>query len=261
MNRIMNDMAIGLRQMTNSEYHTSEGISSSSLKLLSESPVHLKHKHLFRMDSKAFDFGTLVHALVLEPETVDDEFAILPKFDLRTKAGKEAKAEFEALHGTKTILSTDDMVTAEKMAQNVVMIAGGLLMNGVAEQSFFAEEDGLILKCRPDYYIQAAGVVVDLKTTADISEFGIRKSLTNYHYHWSAVWYMKVLNLLGLPAKKFVFIFVEKTAPHMVKIRELTPDTLETAHFEIETMLDGYRDYLKTGRCNVVKPAAIFGEN
>ena len=119
----MNDMAIGLRQMTNAEYHASEGISSSNLKLLAESPIHLKHKDLFRMESKAFDFGSLVHALVLEPETVDDEFAISPTFDLRTKAGKEAKTEFEARHGAKIILSRDDMDMAEKMAQNVVRAA------------------------------------------------------------------------------------------------------------------------------------------
>jgi len=133
-------------------------------------------------------------------------------------------------------------------------------MNGVAESSHFVDDDGLILKCRPDYYIESAGVVVDIKTIADCSEFNIRKAITNYKYHWSAAWYLRVLSLLGKPAKKFVFVFIDKQAPHMVRIRELTPESLELAYLEIDQMLASYRHYLATGQANVVKPAAIFGE-
>jgi hypothetical protein len=246
--------------MNNAEYHAADGISSSNLKLLAESPVHLKNKHLFKFSSTACDFGSLVHALILEPETVDDEFVVMPQFDARTKDGKAAKAEFEARSGSKIIVSADDMDKAETMAQNAVIIAGGLLMNGVAESSHFVDDDGLILKCRPDYYIESAGVVVDIKTIADCSEFNIRKAITNYKYHWSAAWYLRVLSLLGKPAKKFVFVFIDKQAPHMVRIRELTPESLELAYLEIDQMLASYRHYLATGQANVVKPAAIFGE-
>jgi hypothetical protein len=118
-----------------------------------------------------------------------------------------------------------------------------------------------LIKCRPDYYIEEHGLVIDVKTTSDISEFGIRKSITNYNYNWSAAWYLRVLNLLGLPAKKFVFVFVEKSAPHMVKIRELKPETLETAHYDIDVMLSSYREFLATGNAKIIHDTSVFGDN
>jgi len=251
---------IGLRTLSNNDYHAAGGISSSNLGLLDESALHLKNKDLFKWSSPAFSFGSLVHALVLEPETVNDEFVVMPKFDGRTKAGKEAKLAFELDAKGKEVVTQDDFIKAEKMAVNVLAIAGGLFKNGNPEQSYFADDDGLIIKCRPDYYIESAGVVVDLKTTADISEFGIRKSITNYHYHWSAAWYMRVLSILGLPAKKFVFVFVDKAAPHMVKIRELTPATLETAYHEIDVLIAKYKAFEQSGAFDIVKEIAIFGE-
>jgi hypothetical protein len=251
---------IGLKSMSSRDYHAAPGISSSNLALLSESALHLDNKDLFKNESEAFNFGSLVHSLVLEPHKTMDEFIVMPSLDGRTKEGKAAKAEFESMAEGKVIVSAGDFTTAERMASNVLAIAGGLFQNGVAEHSFFADDDDLLIKARPDYYIEQAGVLVDVKTTSDISEFGIRKSITNYRYHWSASWYMRVLNTLSLPAKKFIFVFVDKAAPHMVKIRELTPNTLESAHYEIESMLDKYRAFKATGKADIVKEIAIFGE-
>jgi exodeoxyribonuclease VIII len=257
----MNNNLHGHMIMPNAEYHSVDGVSSSNLSLLAESPVHLANKNLFKYgESQTFAFGSLVHSLVLEPHKTADEFVVMPSFDGRTKDGKAAKESFEANAQGKLVIKADDYIIAEKMALNVLSIAGGLFRGGVAESSYFADDDGVLVKCRPDYYIEEHGLVIDVKTTADISEFGIRKSITNYHYNWSAAWYLRVLNLLGLPAKKFVFVFVEKTAPYMVKIRELKPETLDTAHYEIDVMLASYREYLATGNAKIIHEAATFNE-
>lgn len=247
--------------MTNEEYHAAPGISSSNLSLLAESPMHLANKECFHRESEAFDFGNLVHCLVLEPDKVFDRYAVPPKLDLRTKIGKADKKKFEQENADKIYIKHDDYLLAGNMTLNVLKIAGGLLTGGSAEKSYFADDDGVIVKCRPDYYIEQAGIVVDIKTTADISEFGLRKSITNYNYHWSAAWYLRVLNILGLPATKFIFVFVEKSQPHMVKVRELTNETLSDANADIEAMMENYRDYLKTGDATMIKRIALFGEN
>jgi exodeoxyribonuclease VIII len=248
--------------MSNSAYHAADGISSSNLSLLNESPVHLANKHLFKFgESQTFAFGSLVHSLVLEPHKTNSEFAVMPSYDGRTKEGKALKEAFEESSTGKLLIKAEEYATAEKMALNVNSIAGGILRGGVAESSYFADDDGVLIKCRPDYYIEEHGLVIDIKTTADISEFGIRKSITNYNYSWSAAWYLRVLQMLGLPAKKFVFVFVEKSAPHMVKIRELKPDTLESAHYDIEAMLMSYREYLSTGTAKIIHDTSVFGDN
>lgn len=247
-------------KLSNLDYHLSDGISSSTLKYLEESVLHFENRGLFKFDSATFNFGSCVHKLILEPEDFDKEFVIMPSFDGRTKEGKANKEAFFSDNTGKTVIEQSDYETAVKMARNVHAIAGGLLQNGVAENSYSAEEDGLLLKCRPDYYIQGLGLVVDVKTTADISEFGIKKSIANYRYDWSAVFYMKVLRRLGLSAERFLFVFVEKTAPHMVKIREIDNESLIKAELEVNDMLDKYRLYKMTGNASsIFKTIKLFG--
>ncbi len=69
-----------------------------------------------------------------------------------------------------------------KMTENVLAIAGNLLQNGVAEESLFVEdtEFGIIRKCRPDYYREDLGIVIDLKTTKDSSDRSFANSIVNF---------------------------------------------------------------------------------
>jgi exodeoxyribonuclease VIII len=249
---------IGEFELSNSDYHQSPGISSSTLQYLDESVNVFENRHLFKSEGDHFLFGSMVHKLILEKQSFFDEFAIMPSFDARTKEGKAGKAEFLESNPGKNIVTFDDFETAEKMAFNVSKIAGGILQDGIAERSFYSEVDGLLLKCRPDYYIKRLGLVIDVKTTNDISEFGMRKSITNYKYHWSAVFYLKVLQSLGLDAQRFLFIFVEKTAPHMVKIREISKEGMEAAETEVEDLLDKYRQYKLTGKASLFKQITPF---
>lgn len=247
--------------MTNEEYHAGPGISSSKLKLLDESERHLEMSHLFSLKSDSMDFGTLVHALVLEPEK-ENGYAVMPNFDGRTTAGKSEKLDWLEDNDGKNIIDKIDFDRARRMADNVLAIAGGLITLGVKEQSYFVEEDGLLLKCRPDNYIESHGIVVDLKTISSkrvggISEWDIKHQVNNLRYDRSAAFYMKVLNLLDKPAEQFVFVFVDSTSPYMVKIRELEQPIINRATQEIDAMLDKYREYLRTKKANVIKTLEI----
>lgn len=247
--------------MTNEEYHAGPGISSSKLKLLDESERHLEMAHLFHQETDSMDFGTLVHALVLEPEKESD-YAVMPKFDGRTTVGKSEKLDWLEDNDGKTIIDQTDFDRARRMADNVLAIAGGLITLGVKEQSYFVEDDGLLLKCRTDNYIESHGIVVDLKTIASrkvggLTEYEMMHQVKHLRYDRSAAFYMKVLNLLDKPAEQFVFVFVDSTAPHMVKIRELEQSIINKATQEIDAMLDKYREYLLTKKSNVIKTLEI----
>lgn len=243
--------------MTNEEYHKAPGTSSSKLKWLDESVVHLEKSHLFYHETDSMDFGTLVHTLVLEPKDFGKLYAVMPNIDGRTTEGKTLKKEFHEDNDGKIIVTDDDYKRASLMARNVREIAGGLLKQGIKEQSYFVEDDGLLIKCRPDNYIEQHGLVIDLKTVSSkhvggITDFDIKRQIKNLRYDRSAAFYLKVLRLFGLPANKFVFIFVDSVAPHMVKIRELEQSIIDSATIEIDAMLDKYREYLRTKRANNV---------
>jgi len=240
--------------MTNKEYHQADGISASDLKLLEISPLHLKHKELFTFESDVFDLGSLVHKMVLEPEDVEKEFVKMPEFNLRTKAGKEEKAKFEEANLEKTIISPADWERAEKMASNIKAIAGNIISKGIKEESFFVEdENGIIRKCRPDCYIEALGVVIDIKTTQSTKPYDFQKAIYEYKYHYQAYWYLNVLKRLGKKANQFIFIAVEKKEPFMVRLFRISESAINRAEMEVENLISQYVEFLKTGRAEVVE--------
>ncbi len=246
------------QQMSNAAYHAADGISSSHFSLLAESPLHFQNRECFSLSGKTLDFGSAVHKLILEPDTFDHEFAIAPDLPKNTKEGKAAYEAFMEALDERTPITSSEHDQANKMAHNVRTIAGGLLQGGEAEQSFFAkDEDGIIRKCRPDYYIESMGILIDIKTTRDGMDYGFAKSIAEYRYDRQAAWYIDTLTLLGLPAKRFVFITVEKTAPYMVRVRELDQASIDKGRANYQQLLHDYLSFLETGRAQIVKEISL----
>jgi len=134
----------------------------------------------------------------------------------------------------KTILLKEEFENAKNMADSVLSLNLPFLKSGIAECSFFSKVDGIDVKCRPDYYKEDIGIVVDLKTTDDASPQGFSKAVANFGYHTQASFYLKVLESMELNAFKFVFIAVEKKPPYMVGIYELDYESLQKGCRNIE---------------------------
>ncbi|ADV46453.1 PD-(D/E)XK nuclease-like domain-containing protein [Nitratifractor salsuginis] len=249
--------------MTNAEYHAAEGISASDFRLLEKSPLHYEHKELFKLEGPQFNLGTLVHKMVLEPDTLGDEFVKEDfegcELNKNSKAYKEANALFLEECQGKTVVPVNVWEQAEAMARNVMAIAGGLLQGGKAEQSIFADDKlyEVRRKCRPDYYRPDLGIVIDLKTTADGSERGFAKSLYQYRYHRQAAWYLDTMQMAGHNAETFIFITVETSKPYMVDIWEIEPLSIEAGRENYNTLLAQYHNYKTKGVANIVKPISI----
>jgi len=250
-------------KLSNEEYHKAEGISSSDFRLLEKSPIHYENKELFKLSGKQFDLGSLVHKMVLEPSTVGEEF-IKEDFEgadlnKNSKEYKEAKADFVARCEGLLVIPVDVWEQAEAMTKNVMAIAGGLLQEGVAEESFFVEDKtfDITRKCRPDFYREDLGLVIDLKTTGDGSEYGFSKSMYDYRYHRQASWYLNTLSMAGINAERFIFITVETKKPYMVDVWEIDPLSLEKGRENYTDLLIEYKRYKDKGIANIVKTISI----
>ena len=82
--------------MTEQEYRQHPAISRSELFKISESPEKFKYYREHPEEpTPALVFGQLFHAMALTPETVLEQFAVMPNVDRRTKAGKDEFAEFK----------------------------------------------------------------------------------------------------------------------------------------------------------------------
>lgn len=221
-------------EMTNEQYHSSDAISKSSLDLLLKSPYHLKNKNSFRYDSPAFLIGSALHKLVLEPETFYEEFYTDKKVEGST-IGKQ-------------FLKPDDMELISNMAQAVMRIKESVLFlkDGKAEYSYFSELEGVKVRCRPDYYNEKLGIAIDLKTCNDASAYGFQSSVAKFNYHMQDAMYTDILKSLGKKVNYFLFIAVEKKAPHMVGFYVLDHVAQEEGRKKYKELLNLYKHCEKT---------------
>lgn len=229
--------------MSNEAYHAKkEYLSSSTIKTLLKNP----HEFLnpISKSSSAYAVGSATHSLILEPNKFEKEFAVAPIVDKRTKIGKEIFAEFEASSEGKTVLSAEDYELAKKLSESVLSLdeTKRLMRDGDAELSFFSKINNIKVKCRPDYYRQDLGLIIDIKTVQDASPDSFIKDVANYEYYIQASLYMNVLRSLGLPANDFLFIVVEKKEPYMVGFYRLDYTSLEFGTTEYLRAFDIFKD-------------------
>ena len=255
--------------MTNKKYHTRAEISKSDLDLLAKSPYLLKLKKdgLYQTEASAsLNLGSAVHKLVLEKNDFFNEFAIEPNLDKRTKDGKAEFNEFLAKNSDKIILKSDDYDKALQIAEavNHAKATANFLKDGKAEQSYFSEIQGVKVKCRPDFYNENLGLIIDLKTTSDASPNGFMKSIANFNYHIQTAFYTDILQSLGKKVNKFLFIAVETKEPFLIGFYELDLAAIEKGREKYTELLslwkwcvenNNYFQYgdFKDGRYQVVK--------
>ena len=206
--------------MTNSEYHANKAVSKSDLDLINRSPLHyINAAQNPKEQTESMLFGSVVHKLVLEPETFAAEYIAAPKCDRRTKEGKARWQEFIDNITTETVISEEMLTEATAVAEAIRKnpVADKLLKGGKSEESYFWTDSvtGIECKCRPDY-LRPDGIVVDLKTTENASPEKFVKSAYDYRYYVQAWWYLHGLKQCGIDAHDFIFIAVEKKPPYAV---------------------------------------------
>lgn len=230
-------------------YHEDKAhIGSTFWKKIAGSSILHAIKREFKV-TDAMDLGSAIHCAVLEPEKFEATIAISPKFDRRTKVGKESAEAFELSAQGKLVI---DEAQAEAVRGTVGAIkehklASGILRGGEAEYSYYVTcpETGLGMKCRPDYHNQNA--LIDLKTCQDASIDGFTKQCINLGYHIQAAYYLDVFNMAnGTDLKEFYFVSVETSAPYAVNTFLMGEMALGLGRDQYKKAMKQYAEYLKS---------------
>ena len=222
-----------IEKMSNEEYHSRPEFSSSQLKDILRSGAHFYSNNILkevdRETKTAMNFGTLAHTLFLEPDQFENEFVIAPKFDRRTKAGKEEALAWEQANEGKILVDVEQVEHAKRIVANLQMLSSYADMQnnyGMAEASiFFTDpEFGLQLRVRPDYHIAPCrafpfGWIGDLKTTTDARPHAFSKKCADFGYDLSAAMYREGFQeYYGTEQKPpFVLLTAESSIPFNVK--------------------------------------------
>ncbi len=243
-------------------YHQHHALSATGARRLLKAPA------LYRWDTDnppastaTFDFGKAAHRRVLG---AGDPVEVLDFPDWKTKASREARDEATA--AGRIPLLVKDWETVEAMAgalaaaelqtdDGVRFSVADLFGDGTPEQSLFwtDTDTGVPCRARLDWLPQPVEgrrmVVVDYKTaaSADPREFG--KAADSYGYHVQQAWYLDAVKACGLdPDPAFVFVVQEKTAPYLVSVVQIAPDSAALGRILADRARRIYADCVRSGR-------------
>lgn len=224
------------------EYHADpvEGgsLSVSGAKRLLVAPALYKHERDHgRPPKAAFDIGHAVHSMVLG---VGAPIDVVEADDWRGKAAREAR---EAAYADGRVpLLTADHEAASEAADAVLThpLAGPLFTDGEPEESWFWQDRGIWRRARTDW--RSGSTVVDLKTCQSAEPSAVAKAVANFGYHMQHAWYVDTLAALGIPDARFLFVFVEKTAPYLVTVVELDEQAVRSGRVRNDRAVDVYAE-------------------
>ena len=244
-----------------SDYYANKALSHSKLSCLAQSPMEFKMRHiddpptLPKKESDAFAMGHAVHCLALEPEKFDERFAVAPKVDRRTTAGKVAWAEYLADCEGKTVLDEQDHADAIACVQalnNHPEFATIMAQPRRVEVEHQFDLFGHRFKAKPDCIIDSMKLIIDIKTTDDASPHRWQWSAVDYGYHRQAYIYQHALAVETCQDYQFIFAVVEKPKPSTrgipptVALYQLDEAALLMGRWDAISLVDEYRKRLET---------------
>lgn len=236
------------------DYHTQhDWLSWSQMKHLipPSTPAHFHANRSKPQENKRhFDFGKVVHALVLGDGDKFEVVQALNKskepYDANDYVTVSSQRDRDRIYATGNVpILRNELDTAHAMAAKVKAhpSANVLLGDGKPEVSLFWIDKATGVKCRarldwlPNKEQGRRLIVPDVKTTAGFAagdEFG--KAMAKFAYYGQQEHYRNGIQAVGLdPDPAFLFIVIEKAAPHEVAVNQMsTIDDVKLARATVQ---------------------------
>jgi exodeoxyribonuclease VIII len=231
------------------DYYAVPSLSHSRLKEIRHSPGHFRWKSdNAEQATDAMNLGSLVHAMLLEPHLVERLFVASPKFDRRTKGGREDYIRFLNSHPGQKVVTEAEWEQASLMAESVRQhpharpMLDNVIAHGSAEKEYYwTDSRGIERKAKVDglYYgdESAPEFIVDVKTTIDASPQGFRKSISKFCYGTQMAYYCEAAQPIH---RRAIIIAVAKTPPFGVGLYRFGEEAIDRAQKVVDHWLDLY---------------------
>lgn len=245
-----------------SEYHhrALDIANNSGLKLIdSKTPAHFRQwvedgnkpktiEEQFK-EHQALRVGRIVHSAILEPDTFDNDYLLMPDFGpMQSPKNRETRDQWlRSLPPGTSIVKQDEKDLAMAMREAVLrhktarlIIEGGkpeVTMNWIDDRT------GLKCKARADWWNEELGFAMDLKTTADASPGEFGRSVAVYGYNRQHCMYADGFRILGRPIRNYLILAVEKEKPHCVAVYHIDTSAEERGFQLLHRSMD------KLARC------------
>lgn len=285
--------------LTQEQYRLGEGLANSSLGYLMKSGrtlwyeeqerlnmLHSAHTHdldevpdgLDAVETEekrnaALVFGAAMHKLVLEPETWETEFVVVPPEAPRRPSDKQRMASRPSAATVAAIEWWDDFERGRDGRQAILApeyarmwemydalrshwfdVDGlhiptlHLFKGGHAEASIYwvDEETGVFCKGRPDYI--SDGFIADYKTATDGSLYGFQKSMADFGYYRQSPYYLDGMRVASKGASdhnRFLFVVQEKKRPYEVFVYAIGLQSQDIGRSDYRRLLHRYVENTK----------------
>ena len=200
-------------------------LSNSDISKLLTNPLSLGEA---QKQIPAFLVGGYFHTAILEPEK-------LKKYRVVEASTRNTKAYKEISGGEMCLLQSE--VDKLEVLIDIMMsneVCRSLIRDGNVEYEVpgIAEIKGKLWKGKADIVNHDEKLIIDLKTTADISKF--RYSAQKYNYNSQAYIYRELFGY------EMVFIVIDKTT-HQIGIYDCSPEFYSKGEDKVEKAVEAYK--------------------
>ena len=200
-------------------------LSNSDISALLTNPLALGQQQAQR---PAFLVGGYFHTAILEPDKLK-KYKVIPSSTRNTKAYKEMSGGELCLlqHEVDAIELMTDKMLDNKVCQAMIRDS-----NTEYETPGIKEIEGEMWKGKADIINHNEKLVIDLKTTADITKF--KWSASKYNYDSQAYIYSKLFGY------EFIFIAIDKNT-HQIGIFDCSPQFYERGADKVQRASEQYK--------------------
>jgi hypothetical protein len=205
-------------------------LSNSDIGTLLTNPLALGKQQAQR---PAFLVGGYFHTAILEPQKLKN-FKIVEATTRNTKAYKE-------ISGGEMCLLKHEVDQIELMTEKLLsnQVCNDLIRSGNVkyEQPEITELEGQMWKGKADIVNHDEKLIIDLKTTADITKF--RYSASKYNYDSQAYIYSKLFGY------EMLFIAIDKNT-HQIGIFDCSPEFYARGEDKVTRAVEAYELFYKS---------------
>lgn len=246
--------------------------SGAARTILAKSPAHAAMENVRlggtpRESTASMDTGSLIHAILSGEQ---GEISVGAFADYRTKAAQTWRDDRRAA-GKIPVLADqyeEALTVADKVRERAAQ--------GITERSPFSSEakhevtaiwkEGDVF-CRGRYDVlitdeHGNADIWDWKSTKDVSDRGIEKSIASFRYDIQAAFYMRGLESLGYKPHQmsFIFVFFETVEPYTVRRVVLSQEYLAQARKEVSEAITKWQECQQSGVYPVTPPDTLTVE-
>lgn len=230
------------------DYFKLEALSASGAKELLRSPAHYRYwKDNPKEPTAAMVFGTVVHALILEPDWPVGRIVSIKKENWTTKEGKIEKEQLQRLG--LPIISEQDFDRALRVREAVIGHDGvSEMLDGTQrEKNYQWTGYSANVACKAGVDAVGPAGIIDIKTTIDASPDGFARRIRSLNYHLQAAHYIDGVSHVDGVMHSFTFIAVETSPPYAVACYQLDRNALSAGHATMDRIASVYARCLATG--------------